>query len=291
MVLATTLRIAEPFDMHRTLRMLEVGGRADDGTWWWASHTELGIGTLCISRTIGGVEATAWGDGAPLLMDRLPALMGADDASQLVDIPERAAPILRETRGVRLGATGDVHAALVKAVLGQVVTTKEASTSLRGLTSAHGQIAPGPRLLRTGPSSDVLSHLTYEELHRFGIERRRAGILIEVSRRAKRMNEILSMQKSAAYERLMAVRGIGEWSAGSVMGPAWGDKDAVPVGDYHIRNDVAWVLAGRDRGTDDDMLKLLEPFRPERRRLLVAIKLEGVHAPRYGPKTAIRRHL
>lgn len=99
------------------------------------------------------------------------------------------------------------------------------------------------------------------------------------------------MSRDSAYQRLMAVTGIGEWSAGTVMGAAWGDKDAVPIGDYHIRNDVAWVLTGRDRGTDDEMLTLLEPFRPERRRLVVAIKLEGVHAPRYGPRTAIRRHL
>jgi hypothetical protein len=39
------------------------------------------------------------------------------------------------------------------------------------------------------------------------------------------------------------------------------------------------------------MFELLEPYRPERRRVVVALKAEGVQAPKYGPKTAIRRHL
>lgn len=271
--------------------MLEVGERARDGSWWWASHTDAGLGTLRLSRTDDGVAATAWGDGASILVDRLPDLVGRNDASELSDVPPRAGSLLAASRGVRLGTTTDVHAALVKTVLGQVVTTQEASQSMRALVRARGQVAPGPRTMRTVPSPDVLAGLTFEELHRFGIERRRASILIEIGRRSKRLRAITTMSRKDAYARLMAIRGIGEWSSAMVMGPAWGDKDATPVGDYHIPNSVAWALAGRERGTDEEMLELLEPYRPERRRLLVAIKLAGVHAPRYGPKTAVRKHL
>jgi len=249
------------------------------------------MGTLQISRTDDGIAATAWGDAASTLIGRLPELVGRNDVSELSDVPQRAEPLLAACRGVRLGVTSDVHAALVKTVLGQVVTTKEASQNLRALVRAHGEVAPGPRTMRAIPSADVLAGLTYEELHRFGIERRRASILIEIARRAKRLHAITTMSRQDAYTRLMAIRGIGKWSSAIVMGAAWGDKDATPVGDYHIPNSVAWALAGRERGTDEEMLELLEPFRPERRRLLIAIKLAGVHAPRYGPKTAVRKHL
>lgn len=280
-----------PFDLDRTLRLLEVGERADDGTWWWASQTDSGLGTVQISRSDDGVVANAWGDGAASLLERLPRLVGHEDSSDLVDIPQRAQPLMRDMRGVRLGSTGDIHAALVKAVLGQVVTTKEASQSLRALVRTHGEPAPGPHPMRAVPTPDVLAGLSYEELHGFGIERRRAGTLVEVARRAKRLAEITDMSRDDAYTRLGAVRGIGAWTSAVVMGPGWGDTDAVPVGDYHIPNGVVWVLAGRDRGTDDEMLDMLEPFRPERRRFIAAIKLAGVHAPRYGPKSAVRRHL
>ncbi|MGI9528088.1 MAG: DNA-3-methyladenine glycosylase family protein [Acidimicrobiia bacterium] len=286
-----TLTMTQPFDMGRTLRLLEVGERADDGAWWWASQTDAGLGTVQISRSDDGVVANAWGEGATSWLERLPKLVGHGDTSNLVNIPQRAQPLMRDTRGVRLGHTGDIHAALVKAVLGQVVTTTEASRSFRVLVRTHGEPAPGPHPMRAVPTPDVLAGLTYEDLHGFGIERRRADTLVEVARRAKRLAEITTMSRNDAYTRLEAVRGIGEWTSAVVMGAAWGDKDAVPVGDYHIPNGVAWVLTGRDRGTDEDMLDLLEPFRPERRRFLTAIKLAGVRAPRYGPKTAVRKHL
>ena len=64
-----------------------------------------------------------------------------------------------------------------------------------------------------------------------------------------------------------------------------------PVGDYHLPNTVAWALAGEDRATDERMLELLEPYRPQRRRLVVSIVQSGAHAPRYGPRTPVRRHL
>ena len=290
-MLTRTLTLEEPFDMLRTLRMLEVGERVDDGSWWWATHTAGGIGTIRIERTANGVRATAWGGGGEVLIERLPDLVGQRDVSVLTRVPDRARALLRQARGVRLGRSGDVHTALVKAVLGQVVTTREASQNLRCITRSLGDVAPGPRRMVTVPRPEVLSEMTYSDLHRFGIERRRAAILIEISRRSNRMLEILPMERDDAYRRLVAVRGIGEWSAAGVMGTAWGDKDAVPVGDYHIPNDVAWVLAGRDRGTDDEMIELLEPFRPERRRFIVALKLGNAHAPRYGPKSAVRRHL
>ncbi|MGI9667107.1 MAG: DNA-3-methyladenine glycosylase family protein, partial [Acidimicrobiia bacterium] len=193
---------------------------------------------------------------------------------------------------VRLGGTGDVHGAMVKAVLGQVVTTKEAKRSLASLRRTHGHVAPGPRSeLRTVPSPARLASMSYEEFHSHGVERSRASILIEVSRRAHRLAEALEMGRAEAYSRLQAIRGVGVWTASLVMGAAWGDKDAVPIGDYHMPNSVAWTLAGEDRGTDERMIELLEPFRPERRRIVLAIKQSGLHAPRYGPRTATRTHL
>ena len=67
-----------------------------------------------------------------------------------------------------------------------------------------------------------------------------------------------------------------------------GDADAVPVGDYHIPNTVAWALAGEPRGTDERMLELLEPYRGHRRRVITLIKSAGISAPKYGPKLAPR---
>src|SRR5205085_797850 len=67
-----------------------------------------------------------------------------------------------------------------------------------------------------------------------------------------------------ATRRLTTLRGIGPWTAAEVVRVAYGDPDAVSVGDYHIPNTVAWALAGEPRGDDARMLELLEPFRQAR---------------------------
>lgn len=96
------------------------------------------------------------------------------------------------------------------------------------------------------------------------------------------------MDPEAAETRLRAVRGIGPWSAALVIAEVLGDADAVPVGDYHLPDTVAWALAGEDRGTDRRMLELLEPYRPHRRRVTLMLKKAGISAPKYGPKTPVR---
>ena len=66
-----------------------------------------------------------------------------------------------------------------------------------------------------------------------------------------------------------------------------GDPDAVPVGDYHHPNTVAWALAGEPRADDDRMLELLEPYRGQRGRVLWALTSAAGPAPKYGPRQRI----
>ena len=67
-----------------------------------------------------------------------------------------------------------------------------------------------------------------------------------------------------------------------------GDSDAVSVGDYHLPNLVSWALAGEPRGNDDRMLELLEPYRGHRGRVVRLLEKGIGHAPRYGPRLALR---
>ena len=87
-----------------------------------------------------------------------------------------------------------------------------------------------------------------------------------------------------AYARLRAIPGIGPWTAAEVGMRAFGDPDAVSVGDFHLPNMVAWALAGEPRGTDERMLELLEPYRGQRGRVLRLLELSGVGPPRRAPR-------
>ncbi|MFM8014903.1 MAG: DNA-3-methyladenine glycosylase 2 family protein, partial [Actinomycetota bacterium] len=78
--------------------------------------------------------------------------------------------------------------------------------------------------------------------------------------------------------------GIGVWTAAVTVGVSHGDPDALPVGDFHVKNTVAWALTGIARGTDEEMLATLAPSAGQRWRVVRMLEKSGCGAPRRGPK-------
>ena len=62
------------------------------------------------------------------------------------------------------------------------------------------------------------------------------------------------------------------------------DPDALEVGDFHVKNTVAYALSGRHRGSDEEMCRLLEPYAGQRRRVVTWLTLAGWRAPAHGPR-------
>ena len=191
--------------------------------------------------------------------------------------------------------------ALVPAILEQKITGEEARRTYRALVRAYGEDAPGPPGLRLPPAPEALEPLPYHAFHPLGLERRRAELLRAVAREAPRLErhalevaaaspgEARSAALGAAYDALRAFPGIGPWTAAEVGFRAFGDADAVSIGDFHVPNMVCWALAREPRGTDERMLELLEPYRGQRARVTRYLELAGIAAPRYGPRLASRR--
>ncbi|NND03807.1 MAG: DNA-3-methyladenine glycosylase 2 family protein [Acidimicrobiia bacterium] len=286
------LSIPDPFDLGAAFSaLLGPGGntaRVDAGTSYLASFTPSGPVQLSVKRDGAEVVATAWGPGADSELDSLPTRLGLDDdPDEFVPPPGPVREMARRMRGLRLGSTERVWEAVAPTILAQRITTGEAKSGYRRLVRTYGEPAPGPPGLLLPPAPEAIAGLSYEDFHRHGIERSRADILREAARRAKRLEEIVAMDRESGYARLHAVRGIGPWTSGHVMGIAWGDNDAVPVGDFHLPNTVAWALAGEDRADDARMLELLEPYRPHRRRVIAMLKRSGAGAPKYGPKSSV----
>lgn len=288
-----TLDLPRPYDLRGSLRGLDTAKvvSVDDG--WAALQTGEGPGTVHVTSRGSVLEAEAWGPGGRSLLETVPRLLGLDDDPEAFSPPPGVVHDLhRRNLGLHLGSTGAVWPVLLPTILGQVVAGKEAKRSYRSILRRIGEPAPGPRAdLRLPPDPVQVASMSYEDLHGHRVERKRADVLIEAARRIRRLEEIIGFDRAQAEQRLLAVRGIGPWTAGIVMGVAYGDRDAVPVGDYHLPNTVAWALAGEPRGTDERMLELLEPYRPYRRRAVMLLKRGGVTAPRYGPRRALRTHL
>lgn len=263
--------------------------RHHDGAIWRASRTPDGAATLRLARHGDSVDVEAWGPGAEWAASQAPALCGEDDDdSGFAPAHSLIARLHRQNRGLRTPKTMSVFEALVPCVILQQVTTEQARESYKHLVNAMGETAPGPLALKVPPSSEALANTPYWAFHRFGIERRRAEIIIRAARSARRLEETVRMDMTAAYVRLRAFPGVGAWTAAKIAMVALGDSDAVPVGDYHLPHTVGYAFDGTPRSTDERMLELLEPFRGHRGRVIRLLTIAGITAPRFGPKQPLR---
>ncbi|HQV57616.1 MAG TPA: hypothetical protein PKV27_06370, partial [Ilumatobacteraceae bacterium] len=108
-----------------------------------------------------------------------------------------------------------------------------------------------------------------------------------VARHAEQMWDWATLTAADCAGRLAKIPGVGPWTIGSVLGPTLADPDALAVGDYHVKNLVSWALAGRARGTDEQMLELLSPYAGQRGRVVRQLALDGWRAPAFGPRQRI----
>ena len=281
-----------PIDLSLTLGPI-AHGRGDptirfgaDGI-WRASRTPAGPATLRLHAVDGGVEVTAWGAGAASAVEGAADLIGAnDDPGALVPQHRLIGELAHRFPGLRLPRTNRPFEALLPAICEQKVAGVEARAAFRGIVALHGESAPGPACLRLPPAPATLAALPYFAFHRFGLERRRADLIRTAAQLAPRIEDAAPAE---AYARLAALRGIGPWTLAEVGRIAFGDPDAVSVGDYHLPNLVAWALAREPRADDARMLALLEPYRGQRGRVQRLLEASGIRAPRYGPRMAPQR--
>src|SRR3989304_3606314 len=90
-----------------------------------------------------------------------------------------------------------------------------------------------------------------------GPEQRRALPRRPVAERADWLEAASGLAPTAAIDRLRSVPGVGTWTAAETARSAFGDPDAVSIGDFHTPSLVAWSLAGEPRADDSRMLELL----------------------------------
>lgn len=282
-----TIEIPQWVELASTVRGAKDPVMIGPGESRWNTRTPDGLGTLHLQRVSAtSVTAEAWGPGSDWMMAQAPRLLGSEDDVSSFEPPIGRLGDMWRNRPFLLGRTDRLWDSLVGAVFGQKVQAKNAHKSRRMLASRHGDKAPGPDKGWILPSPERTAELGYADFHPLGVERKRAEILLRVAREMSRLNGLEDRDPAYVRGRLERIRGIGPWTTGMVSAAALGDADAVPVGDYHLPNTVVWHLAGEERGNDDRMLELLEPWRGHRWRVIRLAKSSG-SAPKRGPKLSL----
>jgi AraC family transcriptional regulator of adaptative response / DNA-3-methyladenine glycosylase II len=161
--------------------------------------------------------------------------------------------VLRES-GLRIPGAWDAFELTVRAVLGQQVTVKGATTLTGRLVERFGEEVPHGRLF---PRPAALAG---QDLAAIGLPRARAAALRSAA------EAFASAHPPETVAELMALPGIGAWTAQYVAMRAFHDRDAFPASDL-----------GLIRAAGPDVAQQAEAWRPWRAYAAMHLWLEQSH--------------
>lgn len=145
-------------------------------------------------------------------------------------------PLVRQRPGIRVPGAWDGFELAVRAILGQQVTVKGATTLSGRLVERFGKPIEGkPKagLERTFPTPEALAEA---ELEQIGMPRTRAAAIRRLA--AAVAGGELSFEPSgdigASFERLTRLPGVGDWTAQYIAMRALGEPDAFPSSDLGL---------------------------------------------------------
>lgn len=295
-----------PVDLTSVLGIFLHGG-ADPGSFvdaggghWRTSRTPAGPATahLTVESIDGGavVHGRAWGPGAVWALDRMPALLGAEDDP--TGFPSELLPVRLADRWRTFGPRWRVPRselvleALVSAILEQKVTGIESQRAWASLLRLHGEVAPGPtpRPMHVFPEIEVIRRIPSWEWHRWGVLPAQSATIMRIVKVAGRLEECATIPIADARRRLESVDGIGQWTVAEVARRALGDADSVSFADFHLAGRLVFAFTGATDGTDEQMTDLLEPFSGHRQRVQRLVEVTGIAKPARGPRATIPEH-
>lgn len=189
----------------------------------------------------------------PALLNRVRALFDLDARPDVIARhlarDARLAPAVRANPGLRVPGAFSGFEMGVRAILGQQVTVKAATTIASGLAAALGEpiTAPLPELSRLTPAPARLARASVDEIARLGVIGARARSIIALAE-AQASGECCldggaPRAPEAAIARLAELPGIGPWTAHYIAMRALRWPDAFPKEDLGVRSALGGVTA------------------------------------------------
>jgi len=151
----------------------------------------------------------------------------------------RLGAMLRRRPGLRVPGAFDPFELAIRAVLGQQVSVRGASTLAGRLTERFGEPieTPHPCLNRVVPTAEALAEASAAWLAKIGLPQARASSIRALAQAVARGEVDLSpgSDPAAATAALLQVPGIGPWTAEYIALRALRWPDAFPAGDLGLR--------------------------------------------------------
>jgi AraC family transcriptional regulator of adaptative response / DNA-3-methyladenine glycosylase II len=207
---------------------------------------QIGTDTVGLSTRIDDVRAL------PDTVARCRRMLDADADPVAVDATlaedPQLAPLVEARPGIRVPGTADGFELLVRTVLAQQVSVSSAHTFARRLVEAYGKPldAPVGSLTTRFPTGEVLADASYDGIGLTGgrIKTLRA---VAAAHAASSLSLDPGADRGETRAQLLALPGIGPWTADYVAMRALGDPDSFPATDLVLRRRAAALTPQRWR--------------------------------------------
>lgn len=215
----------------RYMRSMRVGGHAG---WIAARPATPGVLQVDVCPSLLPV--------LPELQVRLRRLFDLDANPAIIENHLAQHPFLSELiqrcPGLRVPGAIDGFELALRAILGQQITVKAATTIFGRFVEVFGKViaTPFPEIDRLPPSAEVIANARLQQLIDRGLTRRRAETVSLVARAVAEgvIRFDPSMDAAEVRRRLRDIPGIGEWTVEYIALRGLGDPDAFPHSDLGL---------------------------------------------------------
>jgi len=187
----------------------------------------------------------------------------SDAARHLSKVDRKLAPIIAKVGPCGLEPGRDYFGSLCRAIYSQQLSTKVAATLISRFRNEFPRRRPTPQLVRK-----LLTNGDADAIRRCGLSRQKAGYLLDLSEHfiGKKIatRRLRTMSDEEVIEALIAVKGIGRWTAEMFLMFVLNRPDVLPVDDLGLREGVREIYDLRLRPTPKQVTELAEPWRPYR---------------------------
>jgi AraC family transcriptional regulator of adaptative response / DNA-3-methyladenine glycosylase II len=189
----------------------------------------------------------------PALLNRVRNLFDLNARPELINThfakDALLGPLVKAHPGLRVPGAFDGFELGLRAILGQQVTVKAATTIAGRVATAFGEpiSTPFPELNRLTPSPTILAKSNVDSLARYGIVSARCRSILALAEAhasgALCLDSSHHHSPESTIERLAEIPGIGKWTANYIAMRALRWPDAFPKEDIAIRNNLGGVTA------------------------------------------------
>jgi DNA-3-methyladenine glycosylase II len=252
------LAMPQPFDFEHTTERFRVFGPDLANLWREGGlHRVVDGREVRIEAAPGGVRVEPLDDETrPVVL----ALLGAEfDLAGFQPRDPLLGDIVRRLRGFRPPLTPDPFEMLVGAITAQQISLRAAFAVRNRFVERFGRKAERAYAF---PTSDRVAGLAPEDLTTLGYSRRKADYVLALARSELDFDALAARSDDEVKEALVALPGIGEWTADWFLARHLARPRAWPAGDLALRKVVSEFYGDGRTLTTEEVRELSPRFDP-----------------------------